>query len=91
MEIDDYYRYMRSTSPIAARIRSTERNRGFGLSNILNGSTSARIFSGSALVVKQNENTTIVSTNFSFSGTLIYFEVDLSKTEEEEVINDFEW
>ena len=72
-------------------VRSTERNRGFGLSNILNGSTSARIFSGSALVVKQNENTTIVSTNFSFPGTLIYFEVDLSKTEEEEVINDFEW
>lgn len=72
-------------------VRSTERNRGFGLSNILNGSTSARIFSGEALVVKQNESTKIVRTNFSFPGTLIYFEVDLSKTEEEEVINDFEW
>lgn len=72
-------------------VRSTERNRGFGLSNILNGSTSARIFSGTALVVKQNNKTNIVGTNFSFPGTLIYFEVDLSKTEEEEVINDFEW
>ena len=72
-------------------VRSTERNRGFGLSNILNGSTSARIFSGRALVVKQKENTKIVSTDFSFPGTLIYFEVDLSKTEEEEVISDFEW
>lgn len=62
-----------------------------GLSNILSGSDTARIFSGKGLVVKTGEGVKVVATTFGFPGTLIYFEVDLSKTEEEEIINDFEW
>ncbi len=72
-------------------VRSTERNHGFGLSNILNGSDTARIFSGEGLVVKTEAGVNVVATTFSFPGTLIYFEVDLSKTEKEEIIENFEW
>lgn len=72
-------------------VHSTERNHGFGLSNILKGSDTARIFSGKGLVVKIDAGVRVVSTPFGFPGTLIYFEVDLSKTEKEEIINNFEW
>lgn len=72
-------------------VRSTERNHGFGLSNILSGSDTARIFSGEGLVVKTVAGVKVVATSFGFPGTLIYFEVDLAKTEKEEIINNFEW
>lgn len=72
-------------------VRSTERNHGFGLSNILNGSNTARIFSGKGLVVKTEAGVKVIPTPFAFPGTLIYFEVDLSKTEKEEIINNFDW
>ncbi|MED9945507.1 MAG: ATP-binding protein [Hallella sp.] len=72
-------------------VRSTERNHGLGLSNILSGSDSARIFSGEGLVCKINNGVKVISTTFGFPGTLVYFEVDLSKTEKEEIINDFDW
>lgn len=72
-------------------VHSTERNHGMWLSNILNGSDTARIFSGKGLVVKIKDCIRVIDTNFGFPGTLIYFEVDLSKTENEEIINDFNW
>mgnify|MGYP002774930015 CR=1 len=72
-------------------VRSTERNHGFGLSNILAGSDTARIFSGKGLVVKTGAGVKVIATSFGFPGTLIYFEVDLAKTEKEEIINNFEW
>lgn len=72
-------------------VKSTERNHGMGLSNILNGSDYARIFSGKGLVVEVDGQIKTYSVGFGFPGTLVYFEVDLSKAENEEIINSFEW
>ncbi|MCR5077937.1 MAG: ATP-binding protein [Prevotella sp.] len=72
-------------------VHSTDRNRGFGLSNILNGSDCARIFSGNGLVVKVGEQLRTFEARFAFPGTLIYFEVNLANSEDEEIINEFDW
>lgn len=73
-------------------VGSTLRNRGFGLANILNGADTARIFSGMASLLKE-ENTGIqfYDTDINYPGTLIYFEVDLSKSEDEVIIEEFDW
>lgn len=70
-------------------VKSTDRNKGYGLSTIIDNSDTARIFSGSALFVKTDKSRKFYKTSFSFYGTLIYFEVDLSKTETEEIIDTF--
>lgn len=72
-------------------VRSTERNRGFGLSNILDGSDAARIFSGNALLVKSSGSTKVYDVDFNFPGTLIYFEVNLSNSEDVEILDEFDW
>lgn len=72
-------------------VKSTERNRGFGLNNILSNSTEARIFSGKALMTHDISGTKYYSTDFRYNGTLIYFEVDLSSLQAEEIIEEFEW
>ena len=44
-----------------------------------------------ALFVKNNLVGKFYKTDFEFEGTLIYLEVDTSKLETEEIINNFEW
>ena len=70
-------------------VKSTSRNRGFGLSNIIENSDTARIFSGKSLFLKTERSSRIYDIPFPFYGTLVYFEVDLSKTETEEIIDNF--
>ena len=70
-------------------VKSTSRNKGFGLSNIIENSDTARIFSGNALFVKTEHNQKFYDIPFPFNGTLVYFEVDISKTETEEIIDNF--
>lgn len=72
-------------------VRSTERNRGFGLNNIIASSTTARVFSGNALMVHTNSANKYYHTDFRYYGTLIYFEVDLSSLQAEEIIEEFDW
>ena len=70
-------------------VKSTERNKGYGLSNIVDNSDIMRIFSGHALFLKTDKTKKFYKTDFPFHGTLVYFEVDLSKAEAEEIIDNF--
>lgn len=70
-------------------IRSTKRNRGFGLSNILSPTEEARIFSHRGLVYKKGSDIKGFETDFSYPGTLIYFEINLSNLDDEEFIEEF--
>lgn len=69
--------------------RSTQRNRGFGLDNILSPTEEARIFSHHGLVYKTGGVFYGYETDFSYPGTLIYFEVNLSNMDEEQLIEEF--
>ena len=70
--------------------KSTMRNKGKGLDNILSYSDAARLFSGTSLLVKLSESLKLYSVDYAFQGTLIYFEVNLSKSDKEEYIQDLE-
>lgn len=71
-------------------VRSTDRNRGFGLGNILGAASTARIFSNHGLLVKSNDKFKCYHIdNFSFPGTLIYLTIDMTTFEEEEVFDLF--
>lgn len=71
-------------------IQSTVRNKGFGLSNILAPTEEARIFSGNGLVYKSIDGSIRgYESDFSYPGTLIYYEIDLSKMETEELMEEF--
>ncbi len=72
-------------------IGSTARNRGLGMGNIVNNTDSIRILSGSGLYVKNYDNIKTVQTTFSFPGTLIYFDIDLSSLEDETLLDNFNW
>lgn len=70
-------------------VGSTKRNRGFGLSNILSPTEEARIFSHCGLVYKKGADIKGYETDFSYPGTLIYFEINLSNMDDEEFIEEF--
>lgn len=70
-------------------VGSTKRNRGFGLSNILSPTEEARIFSHRGLVYKKGAEVNSFETDFSYPGTLIYFEINLSNMDDEEFIEEF--
>ena len=71
-------------------VQSTVRNKGFGLSIILAPTEEARIFSGNGLVYKNTDGDILgYETDFSYPGTLIYYEIDLSKMESEELLEEF--
>lgn len=72
-------------------IKSTTHNKGLGLGNIRSSVDKARIFSNSGLYLKLEDEDKFIPQNFSFPGTLIYFEVDLSKLEDEEILETFTW
>lgn len=70
-------------------IRSTEHNKGLGLGNILSSVDDIRIFSNKGLFVKNSDNQKFFIPDFSFPGTLIYFDVDLSDLDDEEILDSF--
>lgn len=70
-------------------IRSTARNKGFGMGNILSCAKEARIFSNNALAVINGQEQEFHDISFFFPGTLLYFEVDLDSFEDEEILDDF--
>lgn len=66
---------------------TTDHNRGCGLFNIITSSKRFRLFSKSALLYFDGFSTRTYHSVFSFPGTLLYFELDLTETEECEVID----
>ncbi len=72
-------------------VRSTSHNKGMGLGIILACADVARIFSNHALAKKRSDVIRYFDTKIYFPGTLIYFEVDISTFEDEEIIDTFNW
>lgn len=72
-------------------VKSTERNKGMGLSFIIAPSREARIFSHKGLVYKNGSTIEAYDTTMSYPGTLIYYEIDLSQLEDEEIMNEFDF
>ena len=73
-----------------ATVRSTKRNRGFGMSNILASAKEARVFSNNALALKRDDKYKYISIDeFAFPGTLIYLSIDISSLEDEDVYETF--
>lgn len=71
-------------------VRSTARNKGYGMSNILASAQIARIFSNHGLLVKtQDMFKSHTIDDFFFPGTIIYLEIDMSTFEKEEVLDTF--
>lgn len=70
-------------------ISSTTHNKGKGLGNILRNASEARIVSGSAILVYKEEAVKTYALNYSFPGTLIYYDIDLSKLEEIDYLDEF--
>lgn len=73
-----------------ATVRSTTRNRGFGMGNILASAKEARVFSNNALALKRDDKYKYISIDeFAFPGTLIYLSIDISSLEDEDVYDTF--
>lgn len=72
-------------------VKSTERNKGMGLSIIIAPAKEARIFSHHGLAYKHDGIVEGFDCEMSFPGTLIYYEIDLSQMEDEEIINEFDF
>lgn len=72
-------------------VKSTTHNKGLGMGNILAVAENARIFSGSGLLVMRGKNLRPLTVNFSFPGTLIYLDVDLSSFDDIEILDSFNW
>lgn len=70
-------------------VKSTERNKGMGLSIIIAPAKEARIFSHNGLVYKHNSVIEGFDCEMSFPGTLIYYEIDLSQMDDEEIMDEF--
>lgn len=70
-------------------ISSTTHNKGKGLDVILSCSDVARIVSGSAFIYKRNGNILSREISFYFPGTLIYYDIDLSRLDEVDILDEF--
>lgn len=70
-------------------VKSTERNRGMGLSIIIAPAKEARIISHKGLVYKHDNVVEGYESDLFFPGTLVYYEIDLSQMEDEEIMNEF--
>lgn len=69
--------------------RSTDRNKGFGMGNIIDNVDNIRIMSGHGLFVKTGNDVKTYLTQFPFFGTLIYFDINLASLEDEVVMDSF--
>jgi anti-sigma regulatory factor (Ser/Thr protein kinase) len=65
-------------------------NKGRGLDNILSCSSVVRIFCNNALLLKTDTGIKTFDVDFHFSGTLIYLEINLLLTEDEEILDEFD-
>ena len=72
-------------------IKSTKHNKGLGLGNILSSVDKARIFTNYSFFIKSDNQTKFSQPKFPFPGTLIYFDVDLSNLDDEEILDTFNW
>ncbi len=72
-------------------VKSTGRNKGKGLDNILSCANVSRLCSGHALLVDINRERRCYNVNFYFPGTLLYFEVNLAQMEDEEILDSFDF
>ena len=72
-------------------ISSTTHNKGKGLSNILSCSDVVRIFSGNALLVKDENQRKFYELDFYYPGTLIYFDKNLNVLEDIDYLEEFNW
>ncbi|MDE6270547.1 MAG: ATP-binding protein [Muribaculaceae bacterium] len=71
-------------------VRSTSRNKGFGMSNILSAAERATIISNNGLLVKQGDIFAGYPTDgYAFPGTMIYLDINMSDLEDEEVLDVF--
>lgn len=71
-------------------VGSKSHNKGKGLDNILSCSSVVRIFCNNALLLKNDAGIRMFDVDFYFFGTLIYLKIDLSLTEDEEILDEFE-
>lgn len=72
-------------------VGSQVHNRGKGLDNILSCSSEVRIFCNNALLLKkEGVDVKVYETDFLFGGTLVYFEIQLNLSEDEEIMDEFE-
>lgn len=71
-------------------VGSKSHNKGKGLDNILSCSSVVRIFCNNALLLKNDAGIRIFDVDFHFFGTLIYLKIDLSLTEDEEILEEFD-
>lgn len=69
--------------------KSTGRNKGFGMGNIVENVDTIRIMSGKGLVVKIDNEIRSYTTPFEFPGTLLYFNINLSLLDDEVVMDIF--
>lgn len=74
-----------------ASVHSSVRNKGFGMSNILSSAMEAHVISGNGVVVKTDNDIHTQKINFSFPGTLIFQEIDLTTFEDEVILDSFNW
>lgn len=70
-------------------ISSTSHNRGKGLENILACTATARIISGSAMLLKQGDSIKAIPVDYVFPGSVLYFDIDLSNLEDLDYIDEF--
>lgn len=70
-------------------VSSTSHNKGKGLDVILSCADVARILSGEAFLYKRRGEISSRKLNFSFPGTLIYYEIDLSKLDDIDILDEF--
>lgn len=71
-------------------VGSKSHNKGKGLDNILSCSSVVRIFCNNALLLKNDTGIKMFDVDFHFWGTLIYLDINLSLTEDEEILEEFD-
>lgn len=73
-------------------VRSTERNMGYGMDNMVKSTCKTKIYSDKYLVVCEKNSNFVPKTYevpFKYPGTLLYFEIDTNDLEDEEIIEEF--
>lgn len=73
---------------------STQRNKGYGMENMMTSAFRTRIYSDKYFVVCEKNNNFAKITHelqYKFPGTLLYFEIDTNDLENEEIVENFEF
>lgn len=70
-------------------VGSTKRNRGMGLGNILSSADKAIVISNHGMAHKKDGSIKTFELDFTYPGTLLCFEMDLSTMENREIMDEF--